>query len=205
MKRILLALVLSGVAMRAANAGGEPGTQVTVYLDDQVNIPIGVMGRATMEASRTFANIGVPVQWTRRKLNPADSVKETGCRMSNKLSIALTLIPYAPAKAPPGARAVANTRTGEITVFYDRIRESSVNWPRLVPMLLANVMAHEVTHVLQGVGQHADHGIMNANWTVRDFHAMEDRSLQFTPMDIRIIHLGFASRSCPAATVGDGQ
>jgi hypothetical protein len=44
-------------------------------------------------------------------------------------------------------------------VFYDRLQERGQ--PNRLPAILAHVMVHEITHILQGVQRHSKSGVMN--------------------------------------------
>ena len=41
--------------------------------------------------------------------------------------------------------------------------------PELTPNVLANVLVHEITHILQGPCWHSDTGVMKARWTHTDY------------------------------------
>ena len=51
---------------------------------------------------------------------------------------------------------------GDVHVFYGRVSR----FPDRVLMLevLGNVLAHELTHALQGVARHSSEGLMKADW-----------------------------------------
>ena len=55
--------------------------------------------------------------------------------------------------------------------------------------VLARVMVHEITHILQGMSNHSDKGIMKAHW-----NAVEARSLGFTADDVELIYNGMDAR-----------
>ena len=55
-------------------------------------------------------------------------------------------------------------------------------------------MAHEITHLLQGVELHSDRGLMKAHWTTRDIAQMMCESLPLTPDDIGLIQRGLVRR-----------
>lgn len=61
-------------------------------------------------------------------------------------------------------------------------------------MVLAHVLAHEITHVLEVTDRHSKEGVMKAHWTGRDFRNMAWRGLPFAAEDVELIHLGIASR-----------
>ena len=89
----------------------------------------------------------------------------------------------------PDALAYALPFEGaHIRVFYDRVLRAVE--PRLQQNLLAHVLAHEVAHVLQGVSRHSEEGIMKARWGVSDYLQMNWRPMQFTPLDVELIHRG---------------
>jgi len=64
----------------------------------------------------------------------------------------------------------------------------------LAPALLAHVLVHEITHILEGVARHSETGIMKANWTLRDYYDMQTKTLQFASEDVELIHRGLAQR-----------
>ena len=59
-----------------------------------------------------------------------------------------------------------------ITVFIDRIEQM-----RAPSNVLAHVMVHEITHLLQGIGRHSATGVMKGVWTAGDFGGMRLRPL----------------------------
>lgn len=203
MKRIVFALILCDATMRAENAAGNPATLVIVHLDDQARVPPEKMWGAAREASKVFAAVGIRMQWTARKPLAAYSIQQPGCATPERL-ITVVVNPQALAGSPD-ALALANLRTGAIKVFYDRIRDAVAGSPRLETALLAQVLVHEVAHVLQMRPHHADFGIMKAGLTPRDIQEMERRPLHFTALDIELIRTGLTSGSCPQARDGAGQ
>jgi hypothetical protein len=80
-----------------------------------------------------------------------------------------------------------------------------------VPVLLGHVLAHEITHILQGVARHSAEGVMKAHWTEDDFAEMSFKPLRFTEEDITLIHYGFerlarrAENEAPAAVSAAGN
>jgi len=66
---------------------------------------------------------------------------------------------------------------------------------RHVPHLLAYVLVHEITHVLQGTNRHSEMGIMKAAWDETDFFDMAHGQLQFSPEDVSLIYRGMDTRS----------
>jgi len=44
--------------------------------------------------------------------------------------------------------------------------------PNQVSSVLAHVLVHEVTHILQGIPRHSESGVMKAQWDSNDFAQM---------------------------------
>jgi len=68
-----------------------------------------------------------------------------------------------------------------------------------VSTLLAHVMTHEITHLLQEVAWHSATGVMKAHWNLRDYSEMAWRPLPFTQEDIDLIRCGLRRRAAGAA------
>jgi hypothetical protein len=50
--------------------------------------------------------------------------------------------------------------------------------------VLAHVLVHEVTHILQGFPRHSESGVMKAHWDSQNFAQMTWQPLPFTDDDI---------------------
>jgi hypothetical protein len=97
----------------------------------------------------------------------------------------------------PGALAYAFPYEGvHIEVFYDRIAQAD---PGLLPSLMANVIVHEITHILQGIDRHSPSGVMKALWNSADYTLMKRGLLRFTAVDVEMIRDGFAARTAVGA------
>ena len=137
---------------------------------------------ALPEASKIFAEIGVRIDWLPHTRD-CDAIE----------GIVVSLSDETPATKYPGAWAYARPYEGiHIEVFYDRMQKKMGNAG--APRLLAYVLAHEITHILQGVDRHSETGIMKAFWDEGDYFDMGRGRLKFTPSDIRLIRLGLDAR-----------
>ena len=76
-----------------------------------------------------------------------------------------------------------------VVVLYDRFNAHSVG-PRSTSVLLGHVMAHEITHILQGIPRHSPTGLMKAHWSAGDLRRMMSTPLAFGPNDVELIQLG---------------
>ena len=132
-------------------------------------------------ASRIFAGIGVTIQWRSESRNcPAQA-------------ILISLSSRTPPALMPGSLAYALPYEGRhIVVFYDRIAQEH---PGLVKPLLAHVLAHEITHLLQAENRHSASGIMKGRWTDNDYEDMKHGLLAFSAEDIDLIYRGLVART----------
>jgi hypothetical protein len=137
---------------------------------------------AKVEAQRMFAKIGVEIDW----------------RSSGASCPAQALVVVLDAQKPAGffphkfAYALPYEGT-HIHVFYDRVREAVE--PGRVRYLLAHVLVHEITHMLEGVVRHSESGIMKAQWNDEDYAYLDRKPLEFAAVDIDLIYLGLAGRA----------
>jgi hypothetical protein len=168
----MLAMVVVAMPARAER-------NVTVYVNMDLNTR-GALYQAQEMAALMFAEAGVRIQWRTGRPSGAQSKREP--------AIMVSLAEDTPALYLPGALAAAKVFEGiHIAVFWDRIKCQS----RLVPpsVVLAHVLVHEITHILQGIDRHSESGIMKAQWTIDDYRAMASQPLSFTPLDVELIQL----------------
>jgi hypothetical protein len=74
-----------------------------------------------------------------------------------------------------------------ILILYDRLLRKFQEGG--ISSLLAHVLVHEDTHILQGIHRHSDRGVMKANWDGSDYKAMRWKPLSFTAEDIDLFTL----------------
>lgn len=151
---------------------------VTVYLRFECG-GMQVRQRAEGIASEILGAAGVCVQW------------RTGWPKTNqeKHPILIEITSDTPEVVCQGALGCARAYEGvHIKVFWDRIQKTSGR--EAAYALLAHVLAHEITHILEGVDQHSPEGVMKAHWTADDVLQMASKSLSFDPLDVKLIHDG---------------
>lgn len=155
-------------------------TPVTVY----VHVSFADTGLAPTcakgIASRMFAKAAIRVNW-RTDWDGADQTKKP---------ILIDITSNTPERLYPGAFAYAQVYEGvHIRIFWDRVREMG-GGPNLANTLLAHVMVHEITHILEGIERHSREGVMKAHWTARDVREMACKPLPFDSLDLTLIRSG---------------
>ena len=179
---IMMAATAAGVW---AAENGEPQRKVTVCAEHGTAGPVA--HSAEVLVARMFAKIGVQIEWR---------VANSCARIENALAI--TFSDGTPANQLPGALAYALPYEGtHLVVFYDRIKGQVKD--AVVPILLAHVLVHEITHILQGVSRHSASGVMKAAFSAADHDEMKRKGLSFTQEDLDLIHIGLDKRQARLA------
>jgi hypothetical protein len=163
-------------AMMAMAVAGVAETRVRVCLEEQVRIPAPILMGARGWATMMFQGAGVGINWTCS--SAADS----------RTPLVISLVSHAPDRYKPSAMAYALPYEGiHIVVFYDRIEGA---WYQRTETLLAYVLVHEITHILQGESRHSETGVMKATWGSDDYARMLSHQLTFAAEDIEMIQSG---------------
>lgn len=158
------------------------GAVETVQVCSDNTADNGLSFQARGIATQMFAGIGVGIEWHNAPSCPAGAL-----RISYSTST--------PAKLMPGALAYALPCEGtHIVIFYDRV-PAAVAEPQTVTVLLAHVMTHEITHILEGIARHSAEGVMKAHWTRGDYSRMCWKPLKFADEDVVLIHRGLERRA----------
>ena len=93
------------------------------------------------------------------------------------------------------AYAVLYAKSGNsIHVFIDRVVRQGDGNRAFLTALLAHVMVHEITHLLEGVDRHSFEGVMKAVWSISDYQSMMRCPMPFAQEDVDLIRMGLARR-----------
>jgi hypothetical protein len=138
--------------------------------------------------SLIFADAGVRIKW---RCGEPD-------RWETPMPILINLTSHTPDELLPGALAYARVFEGvHIRIFLDRLRPGATD-PRVGTFLLAHVMAHEITHILEGTDRHSGVGVMKCRWSSAEINRMTVKPLLLAPEDVKLIHHGLLLRQSTA-------
>jgi hypothetical protein len=168
---------------------------LTVYVQASIGdsrlVPILMRARAV--ASGMFATAGVQINWRSRQPKAHEAERP----------ILIDITSNTPETFHRGALASSHPFEGaHIRVFYDRVENAY--HPEATAMLLAHVLVHEITHVLEGTDSHSEEGLMKAQWTADDLVRMVYNPLPFDSADVLLIREGVANRGRPARKAPPG-
>jgi hypothetical protein len=134
-----------------------------------------------------FTTAGLTIEWRPWKTCPPDAIP-------------VRLHWNAQDSDHPLAFAYAMPYESRIVLFWDRVEGAAD--PQTLPLLLAHVLVHEVTHILQGLAHHSARGVMKASFSKADIAEMRSHPLPFTNEDVQLIHVGMKSRQTRLARTG---
>ena len=163
---------------------------VVVHLENLGVAPTFVLVQAKTMVADMFAGIGVRLEW--QEGVPHAARLSAPCTAQASKVLELRFDERAAARFPEDAMAYAVPgKTGVcIHIFYARVAAATTH--RLTPVLLAHVLAHEITHVLEGVARHSENGVMKAHWNSRDYQQMSDHPLPFAEEDVQLVRAHLA-------------
>ena len=187
-KALMAAVVMAGATAWAGQPAKSMEPKVTVCVGPNQD-EVVVTDQAQLVADQVFAAIRVSVKWHKDART---------CKSNLDHPIFISYSRNTPKDRLPGALAYALPYEGvHIEVFYDRLAGKPSDSARA--HILGHVLAHEITHILQGVSRHSDFGVMKARWNQSELAEMERRPLKFTKFDIAVIHMGLEARTAHRA------
>jgi Zn-dependent protease with chaperone function len=178
-----------GIAVAAGLSAHAQECTVTAYAYAASYMPAGMLWNAERISAAMFRDIGVEVRWR------ADAVRAHAADDACGAPIVIQLENTGSARVSPNALAYATPFAVSgtcIHVLLDRLLEGRSG--RLATTVLAHVLAHEITHVLERTDRHSANGVMKAHWDTQDFQSMGCRPLPFAAEDVELIHGGIAQR-----------
>lgn len=178
-------VILAVIGMYTAAASAQPSAGsaapvVTVCLERGNNDTVSLV-RARILASRMFGAAGVQIDWRRKTRScPSEAIQ-------------VALGKSAAPEDHPLALAYALPYEGTtIVLFHDRL----LNHEQLQrPCVIAHVLVHEITHMLQGVARHSSEGVMKAHWEKGSYCGVGMKPLPFTMEDVDLIQRGMRDRA----------
>ena len=182
----LCATAIASLLAIGTSALAESSTQQT-----RTTVKVNVLGNisdhglnvlwAESIASKILAEAGVRIRWQLGEPK----------RGEQQVPIIIDLSSKTPETLAPGTLAYAQVYEGvHIRVFWDSVQSQVRGTNGLGAFLLGHVMAHEITHILQGINRHSQTGLMKARWTETEIQQMSVRPLSLAPEDVQFIHAG---------------
>jgi hypothetical protein len=176
---LILTIVLLCVSATAQVSKVSQQVRVLVY--DNARVSGVVLERAGLETTRIFRSAGIDLLW----INCTSTVDASACRsMSKSKELILRVVPKGKSAADSvyGDAFLADDGSGKYAdIFFDRIAATYRNYGVNESSLLGAVAAHEIGHLLLGLGAHSTTGIMSPVWANDLIQRLEKGAMLFTP------------------------
>lgn len=173
---------------------GEPDARFRVCLYDYGGLSTETLTKSLVEVNRIFHRSGVGLSWLQWTPSAAGLNRPVSC--GDDRGLVLKLIPeQMAARLHPLSKELGFAVGTQAWVFVDRVRAASESHDYFI--ILGDVMAHELGHLLLGPG-HSASGIMSANYRRDTMLNAEFGRLLFTPEQGRYLRdLIYRVRSKP--------
>jgi hypothetical protein len=166
--------------------------EVSISVHDYADVPTPLLAAAEDQAREIFRRAGLETVWL--NCSPKlEKVEPRSCYFSDTTHRTLKICPHATNAAVRDRIDVLGTAypndkgTGFFAyVFYDRIQELAQR-RRLGHALLADVMAHEIGHLLLESTSHSTSGIMCAHWNYEELRNVAEGAMSFIPAQSKIM------------------
>ena len=184
------------VSAAESNRAAEPPLAVQIRLYDHVHLSAETMAEAQEVASFILLQAGVETVWLRCPTETSDVADRSACKGaqgSGDLVIrVLTKEMVEKVKAFKGfygfAWLASEGRFARVaSVFHHRIAALARDEGYSKAVLLGHFMAHEMGHLLLGLGSHSRNGLMRHPWRTQELKRAVRGTLRFTPEQSRRI------------------
>jgi hypothetical protein len=180
------------IAMLSVYLSGAAQPKVTVRVYNLAKVPDGILSEALSAGKAILAQAGIESEWATREVESCDPAVFT-IRVLRGTSRVHGV--------PEAFGAALLTRYAEppnrADAFYGSVLEYATT-PRETAWLLANVMAHEVGHLLLG-SKHSPRGLMRGSWDKEDIRAALVMPLKLEKSEAADLRAAAARLSCPVA------
>jgi hypothetical protein len=175
-------LFQEGQAESKGNNIPEGMLKVTVLYFDFVHVPGKVQQMARERVEKIYQKAGVQVDWADCPTIEGTMSMYPNCTgFKDETRLFLRILPEA--RSGLKLEAAGETLHGPriVNVFWDRTRQQSDNYSVLLQEMLAQIIAHEIGHILLGPNSHAPSGIMMARFKAKNLVKVSQGGYGFNP------------------------
>jgi hypothetical protein len=189
-------LVFPAVASLASAQIPPPPTTlapgITISVHDYAGVPSELLSAAEEQAGEIYRSAGLETVWL--NCSPKlEKIEPESCRFSDSTHLTLKISPRAfHTKVRDRVDVLGSAYPDDrgagyfAYVYYDRVQELAER-QRLGHRLLANVMAHEIGHLMLGSNSHSLSGIMCAHWNYDQLRNIGEGATSFIPSQSKIM------------------
>jgi hypothetical protein len=185
---------LGAYAKSGLSVGAELGSQITIRVYDEAEVPAETLTRALKEAARLCSEAGINMLWV--ECPPRNQSVQTNLICEEPFGpiiLGLRVIPQNETKTKSSQNDLFGLalpfEDGGIhaSVFYQHSKEFARGGPASVGQVLGHIIAHEIGHLLLWSNAHSPQGIMHGSWSREDLISIATGHLTFTPDETQTI------------------
>lgn len=187
-KTLLGGWFLLGVAGTLQAEAPTPELKIQVFVYNYARVSSETLARAEREAARIYNRSGVETEWLDCPLTPDEAAQYPACqlpvsptrlalrvlsrRMADRFGLSQATFGSALLPEDGGFGMIAQ-------VCAHCSEELAKGREAMYALILGHVMAHELGHLLLGVGNHAATGLMHVPWYKKELESIDQGSLRF--------------------------
>src|SRR5580693_5762083 len=183
--------------------------EVSISVHDYAGVSAPLLAAAEDQAREIFRRAGLETVW----LNCSPKLEKhepESCYFADATHLTLKISPHAMNAQVRDRIDVLGTSYPDekgagyfAYVFYDRVRELAER-RTLGHGLLADVMAHEIGHLLLGSNSHSRSGIMCGRWEAEQLRSVAEGLMSFAPSESRLMRERLRARQSAQAKLAPG-
>jgi hypothetical protein len=201
-------LALATILATSTRAGGASDPKVTVLVYNYAEVSSGVLQGGETEATRVFTVAGISMTWVdcsntripaRSGLAQAPEAATACFRPVSGADVVLRIL----SRSTPASRAFHDTMFGfaegafVASVFYVRLEQfaqGEYGNQTEVSVILGDVIAHEIGHLLLGDNSHSRSGIMSGKWDPEYLRLAREGFQTFSPAQSAVMRAAVLRR-----------
>lgn len=191
MKALIGSWLLASLGATMLAESRQPGLRIDVLVYNYAGLSAETLARAEGEAARIFERAGIETEWLAGR--PAVSGRGGAVSAPPACHRGDTAVPPASLGGDGGAsevrphdiRLCLGSRgwriRGDRECVPPRAEELVKGREKLHAVIVGHVRAHELGHLLLGLGSHSASGLMRVRWRKKELELVAKRSLFFLP------------------------
>jgi hypothetical protein len=200
----LFSLTLILFSLSPIRAQGSSKETIAVRVYDFAAIPVEEVKRAQQEADDIFARSNVRLTWLDCTLDAERQPADPTCNaVSGSSVLNLRLLPeqMEPKQGLPkgifGFSMMSTTGgfSSTTNVYVDRVGAIADGRKYRQPVVLGAIIAHELGHLLLGIGSHSKFGLMSLPWGPKALTAADQGVLGFSKRETEQLERAVAVRT----------
>jgi hypothetical protein len=180
------------IEFQASSPVAPVGPEMTISVHNYADVSSELLSAAENQAREIYRHAGLETVWL--NCSPKlENIEPESCHFSDNTHLTLKISRRALNVQVRDRFDVLGTAYPDDNgvgyfayIFYDRVQELAER-QRLGHALLANVMAHEIGHLLLGSNSHSLSGIMSAHWTYDQLRNISEGTMWFIPAQSRMM------------------